>query len=160
MKRKELLNKVLELADGVLSEKAIEEIKSYNEEELEILLETLLEEFEELEEVAKEDEESEECADELDPEARAGLLACQEEELRQKRLYEEEMPILSEETLNSELFNDMITMAESVVAGVRVMVEGGIDYTNALTLCSNYLQNKHNLQMATINQIQIDKNQI
>lgn len=160
MKRKELLNKVLELADGVLSEKAIEEIKSYNEEELEILLEALLEEFEELEEVAKEDEELEECTDELDPEARAGLLACQEEELRQKRLYEEEMPILSEETFNSELYSDMITMAESVVAGVRVMVEGGIDYTNALTLCSNYLQNKHNLQMATINQIQIDKNQI
>lgn len=84
MKRKELLNKVLELADGVLSEKAIEEIKGYNEEELEILLEALLEEFEELEEVAKEDEESEESVDELDPEARAGLLACQEEELRQK----------------------------------------------------------------------------
>ena len=160
MKRKELLNKVLELADGVLSEKAIEEIKGYSEEELEILLEALLEEFEELEEVAKEDEESEEYVDELDPEARAGLLACQEEEIRQKRLYEEKMPALSEETLNSELYNDMITMAESVVAGVRVMVKGGIDYTNALTLCSNYLQNKHNLQMATINQIQIDKNQI
>ena len=153
MKREELLNKVLELVEGVLSEEEIEEIKDYSKKDLELLLEVL--EKEELE-----DEELEEDIDEKNPETVAGWLACQEEEIRQKRLYEEEMPELSEETLHSELFNDMITMAESVVAGVRVMVEGGIDYANALAVCNNYLQNKHNLEMAAINQIQADKNQI
>lgn len=153
MKREELLNKVLELVKDELSEEAIEEIKDYSKEDLELLLEVL--EKEELE-----DEELEEEVDESNPEIIAGWLACQEEEIRQRRLYEEEMPSISEETLNSELFNDMITMAESVVAGVRVMVEGGIDYANALTVCNNYLQNKHNLEMAAINQVQADKNQI
>ena len=153
MKREELLNKVLELAEGALSEEAIEEIKDYSKEDLELLLE-------DLKDIVDSDEETEEPSDEKNPEIIAGWLACQEEEIRQKRLYEEEMPKISEETLNSELFNDMITMAESVVAGVRVMVEGGIDYANALTVCSNYLQNKHNLQMAAINQVQADKNQI
>ena len=153
MKREELLKKVLELVEGTLSEEAIEEIKDYSEEDLKLLLE-------DLKDIVDSDEESEEPVDEQNPEIIAGWLACQEEEIRQRRLYEEEMPELSAETLNSELFNDMITMAESVVAGVRVMVEGGIDYANALTVCSNFLQNKHNLEMATINQIQADKNQI
>ena len=153
MKREELLKKVLKLAEGVFSEETIEEIKDYSEEDLKLLLE-------DLNDFLYSDEESKESTDEQNPEIIAGLLACQEEEIRQRRLYEEEMPELSEETLNSELFNDMITMAESVVAGVRVMVEGGIDYANALAVCNNYLQNKHNLQMAAINQVQADKNQI
>ena len=153
MKREELLNKVLELVEDELSEEAIEEIKDYSEEDLKLLLE-------DLKDIVDSDEETEELSDEKNPEIIAGWLACQEEEIRQRRLYEEEMPELSEETLNSELFNDMITMAESVVAGVRVMVEGGIDYANALTVCSNFLQNKHNLEIASINQVQADKNQI
>ena len=153
MKREELLNKVLELVKDELSEEAIEEIKDYSEEDLKLLLE-------DLKDIVDSDEETEELSDEKNPEIIAGWLACQEEEIRQRRLYEEEMPELSAETLNSELFNDMITMAESVVAGVRVMVEGGIDYANALTICSNFLQNKHNLEMASINQVQADKNQI
>ena len=153
MKREELLNKVLELVKDELSEEAIGEIKDYSKEDLELLLE-------DLKDIVDSDEETEELSDEKNPEIIAGWLACQEEEIRQRRLYEEEMPELSEETLNSELFNDMITMAESVVAGVRVMVEGGIDYANALTVCSNFLQNKHNLEMASINQVQADKNQI
>ena len=153
MKREELLKKVLKLAEGVFSEETIEEIKDYSEEDLKLLLE-------DLNDFLYSDEESEEPNDEKNPEIIAGWLACQEEEIRQKRLYEEEMPSISEETLNSELFNDMITMAESVVAGVRVMVEGGIDYANALAVCNNYLQNKHNLEMAAINQVQVDKNQI
>lgn len=153
MKREELLKKVLELVEGTLSEEAIEEIKDYSEEDLKLLLE-------DLKDIVDSDEESEEPVDEQNPEIIAGWLACQEEEIRQRRLYEEEMPELSAETLNSELFNDMITMAESVVAGVRVMVEGGIDYANALAVCNNYLQNKHNLEMAAINQVQADKNQI
>ena len=153
MKREELLNKVLELVENVLSEEAIEEIKDYSKEDLELLLE-------DLKDVADLDEEIEEPVDESNPEIMAGWLACQEEEIRQKRLYEEKMPSISEETLNSELFNDMITMAESVVAGVRVMVEGGIDYNTSIQLASQMIMNKHNLEMATINQVQADKNQI
>ena len=151
MKREELLKKVLEVVEGVLSKEAIEEIKTYNEDELKMILDDL-EDFNESEDFDEDDD--------LDPERMAGLLACQEEEIRQRRLYEEDMPELSKETLDSELFNDMITMAESVIAGVRVMVEGGIDYANALTICSNYLQNQHNLEMAKIGQVQADKNQI
>ena len=153
MKREELLNKVLELVEGVLSEEGIEEIKEYSKEDLELLLE-------DLKDIKDSDEEIEEPSDEKNPEIIAGWLACQEEEIRQRRLYEEEMPEISEKTLHSELYYDMITMAESVVAGVRVMVEGGIDYANALTVCSNFLQNKHNLEMAAINQVRTDKNQI
>ena len=152
MKREELLNKVLELVEGVLSEEEIEEIKDYSKKDLELLLEVLEKEIEE--------EELEEDIDEQNPEIMAGWLACQEEEIRQKRLYEEEMPELSEETLHSELFHDMITMAESVVAGVRVMVEGGIDYNTSIQLASQMIMNKHNLEMAAINQVQADKNQI
>ena len=152
MKREELLNKVLELAEGVFSEETIEEIKDYSKEDLELLLEVLEKEIE--------DEELEEDIDEKNPEIIAGWLACQEEEIRQRRLYEEEMPEISEETVKSELFNDMITMAESVVAGVRVMVEGGIDYNTSIQLASQMIMNKHNLEMAKHNCIQIDKNQI
>ena len=153
MKREELLNKVLELVKDVLSEEAIEEIKDYSKEDLELLLE-------DLKDIKDSDEEIEEPSDEKNPEIIAGWLACQEEEIRQKRLYEEEMPELSAETLNGELFNDMITMAESVVAGVRVMVEGGIDYNTSIQLASQMIMNKHNLEMASINQVQADKNQI
>ena len=153
MKREELLNKVLELAEGVFSEETIEEIKDYSEEDLKLLLE-------DLNDFMDSDEESKESTDEQNPEIIAGWLACQEEEIRQRRLYEEEMPEPSKETLDSELFNDMITMAESVVAGVRVMVEGGIDYNTSIQLASQMIMNKHNLEMAKHNCIQIDKNQI
>ena len=151
MKREELLKKVLEVVEGVLSKEAIEEIKTYNEDELKMILDDL-EDFNESEEFEEDDE--------LDPERMAGLLACQEEEIRQRRLYEEDMPELSKETLDSELFNDMITMAESVIAGVRVMVEGGIDYATSIQLASQMIMNKHNLEMAKIGQVQVDKNQI
>ena len=153
MKREELLNKVLELAEGVFSEETIEEIKDYSEEDLKLLLE-------DLNDFMDSDEESKESTDEQNPEIIAGWLACQEEEIRQRRLYEEEMPEPSKKTLDSELFNDMITMAESVVAGVRVMVEGGIDYNTSIQLASQMIMNKHNLEMAKHNCIQIDKNQI
>ena len=153
MKREELLKKVLELVEDELSEEAIEEIKEYSKEDLELLLE-------DLKDVEDSDEEIEEPSDEQNPEIIAGWLACQEEEIRQRRLYEEEMPEISEETVKSELFNDMITMAESVVAGVRVMVEGGIDYNTSIQLASQMIMNKHNLEMAKYNCIQIDKNQI
>ena len=150
MKREELLKKVLEVVEGVLSKEAIEEIKTYNEDELKMILDDL-EDFNESEEFEEDDE--------LDPERMAGLLACQEEEIRQQALYTEEFEV-SEEVANSDLFNGMMAMAECVTASVRKMVKGGIDYANALTICSNYLQNQHNLEMAKIGQVQADKNQI
>lgn len=150
MKREELLKKVLEVVEGVLSKEAIEEIKTYNEDELKMILDDL-EDFNESEEFEEDDE--------LDPERMAGLLACQEEELRQQALYTEEFEV-SEGVANSDLFNGMMAMAECVTASVRKMVKGGIDYANALTICSNYLQNQHNLEMAKIGQVQADKNQI
>ena len=79
MKREELLNKVLELAEGALSEEAIEEIKDYSKEDLELLLE-------DLKDIVDLDEETEEPVDEQNPEIIAGWLACQEEEIRQRRL--------------------------------------------------------------------------
>lgn len=150
MKREELLKKVLEVVEGVLSKEAIEEIKTYNEDELKMILDDL-EDFNESEEFEEDDE--------LDPERMAGLLACQEEEIRQQALYTEEFEV-SEGVANSDLFNGMMAMAECVTASVRKMVKGGIDYANALTICSNYLQNQHNLEMAKIGQVQADKNQI
>ena len=150
MKREELLKKVLEVVEGVLSKEAIEEIKTYNEDELKMILDDL-EDFNESEEFEEDDE--------LDPERMVGLLACQEEELRQQALYTEEFEV-SEGVANSDLFNGMMAMAECVTASVRKMVKGGIDYANALTICSNYLQNQHNLEMAKIGQVQVDKNQI
>ena len=150
MKREELLKKVLEVVEGVLSKEAIEEIKTYNEDELKMILDDL-EDFNESEEFEEDDE--------LDPERMAGLLACQEEEIRQQALYTEEFEV-TEGVPNSDLFNGMMAMAECVTASVRKMVKGGIDYANALTICSNYLQNQHNLEMAKIGQVQADKNQI
>ena len=47
----------------------------------------------------------------------------------------------------------MIVMAESVVAGLRVLVDGGVDYNNALQLCSNQIQNRQNLELAKYNYI-------
>ena len=51
-------------------------------------------------------------------------------------------------------------MAESLVAGVRVMIEGGIDYNNALQLFNNHIQKKQNLEIAKLTQIQVQNNQI
>ena len=79
MKREELLNKVLKLVEGVLSEETIEEIKDYSKEDLELLLE-------DLKDVEDSDEEIEEPSDEHNPEIIAGRLACQEEEIGQRRL--------------------------------------------------------------------------
>ena len=151
MKREELIERILEISADTEDEReeVLNTIEDYSKEELMDVLEILEEAIEE-----------ENTSSDEDPERIAQLLACQEEELRQQRLYEEEMPEISEETVKSELFNDMITMAESVVAGVRVMVEGGIDYNTSIQLASQMIMNKYNLEIAKHNCIQIDKNQI
>lgn len=150
MKREELIERILEISADTEDEReeVLNTIEDYSKEELMDILEILEEAIEE-----------ENTSSDEDPERIAQLLACQEEELRQQALYTEEFEV-SEEVANSDLFNGMMAMAECVTASVRKMVKGGIDYANALTICSNYLQNQHNLEMAKIGQVQVDKNQI
>ena len=66
----------------------------------------------------------------------------------------------SKETLNSELAKEIKIMAESFVMGVKILVEGGIDYVNAINLCNNHLIAKQNVKLSEINQANIDKTSI
>ena len=167
MERNELVEKILKLmGEDVLKEEQIKEIK----EEMDI--EELKELLKVLEVLGYEDEEDEECCggkcdgnckcdkitkDDIDVEV--GKLGIAEEITRQENLYEKEFEA-SEETKATDLYKEMIVMAESIVAGVRVMIEGGIDYNNALQLCNNHIQNKQNLEIAKLTQIQVQNNQI
>ena len=169
MERNELVEKILKLmGEDVLEEEQIKEIKEeMNVKELEELLGVL-----EVLGYEDEDEEDEGCCggkcggnckcnkitkDDIDVEV--GLLGIAEEISRQENLYEKEFEA-SEETKATNLYKEMMVMAESIVAGVRVMIEGGIDYNNALQLCSNHIQNKQNLEIAKLTQIQVQNNQI
>ena len=165
MERNELVEKILKLmGEDVLKEEQIKEIKEEMDiEELEELLKVL-------EVLGYEDEEDEHegcCGgnckcdkitkDDIDVEV--GKLGIAEEITRQENLYEKEFEA-SEETKATDLYKEMMVMAESIVASVRVMIEGGIDYNNALQLCSNHIQNKQNLEIAKLNQMQVQNNQI
>lgn len=170
MERNELVKKILKLmGEDVLREEQIKEIK----EEMDIEeLKELLKVLEVLGYEDEEDEEEEGCCggkcggnckcdkitkDDIDVEV--GKLGIIEEVTRQENLYEKEFEA-SEETKATDLYKEMIVMAESIVAGVRVMIEGGIDYNNALQLCNNHIQNKQNLEIAKLTQIQAQNNQI
>lgn len=171
MERNELVEKILKLmGEDVLKEEQIKEIKEEMDiEELEELLKVL-------EVLGYEDEEEgdehegccgEKCGgnckcnkitkDDIDVEV--GKLGIAEEITRQENLYEKEFEA-SEETKATDLYKEMMVMAESIVASVRVMIEGGIDYNNALQLCSNHIQNRQNLEIAKLTQIQVQNNQI
>ena len=169
MERNELVEKILKLmGEDVLKEEQIKEIKEEMDiEELEELLKVL-----EVLGYEDEDEEDEGCCggkcggnckcdkttkDDIDVEV--GKLGIIEEVTRQENLYEKEFEA-SEETKATDLYKEMIIMAESIVVGVRVMIEGGIDYSNALQLCNNHIQNKQNLEIAKLTQIQVQNNQI
>ena len=165
MERNELVEKILKLmGEDVLEKEQIEEIKEKMDiEELEELLKVL----EVLRCEDKEDEHEGCCSgnckcdkvtkDDIDVEV--GKLGIVEEVTRQENLYEKEFEA-SEETKATDLYKEMIIMAESIVAGVRVMIEGGIDYSNALQLCNNHIQNRQNLEIAKLTQIQVQNNQI
>ena len=173
MERNELVKKILKLmGEDVLREEQIKEIKEEMDiEELKELLKVL--EVLGYEDEEEEDEEEEEgccggkCGgnckcdkttkDDIDVEV--GKLGIIEEVTRQENLYEKEFEA-SEETKATDLYKEMMVMAESIVAGVRVMIEGGIDYNNALQLCNNHIQNKQNLEIAKLTQIQVQNNQI
>ena len=169
MERNELVEKILKLmGEDVLKEEQIKEIK----EEMDIKeLEELLRVLEVLEYEDEEDEHEGCCGgkcggnckcdkvtkDDIDVEV--GKLGIAEEITRQENLYEKEFEA-SEETKATDLYKEMIVMAESIVASVRVMIEGGIDYNNALQLCNNHIQNRQNLEIAKLTQIQVQNNQI
>ena len=171
MERNELVKKILKLmGEDALEEEQIKEIK----EEMDI--EELKELLKVLEVLGYEDEDEEDehegccggkCGgnckcnkitkDDIDVEV--GKLGIAEEITRQENLYEKEFEA-SEETKATDLYKEMMVMAESIVASVRVMIEGGIDYNNALQLCNNHIQNRQNLEIAKLTQIQVQNNQI
>lgn len=171
MERNELVEKILKLmGEGSLEEEQIKEIKEeMNVKELEELLGVL--EVLGYEDEDEEDEHEGCCGgkcggnckcnkitkDDIDVEV--GKLGIAEEITRQENLYEKEFEA-SEETKATDLYKEMMVMAESIVASVRVMIEGGIDYNNALQLCNNHIQNRQNLEIAKLTQIQVQNNQI
>jgi hypothetical protein len=171
MERNELVEKIFKImGEDVLEEEQVKEIK----EEMDI--EGLKELLKVLEVLGYEDEDEEDehegcCGGKCDGKCKCnkitkddidvevGILGIVEEITRQENLYEKEFEV-SEETKATNLYKEMMVMAESIIAGVRVMIEGGIDYNNALQLCSNHIQNKQNLEIAKLTQIQVQNNQI
>ena len=140
-------------------EKELKELLDLNEDELRVLVKGLMDIDEEIYEIDNDEEDEEECdecckceeeVDKDDIEIMASQLALTEEMIRQENLYNKEFDA-SEKTKNTELYQEMIIMAESVVAGLRVLIDGGIDYNNALQMCSNQIQNRQNLELAKYN---------
>ena len=158
--KKELLDIVFSLVEKeAFEEEELNELLDLNEDELRILVKNLIDLDEEIYEIDDDTEDVEECdgcheceekVDKDEIEVMASKLALNEEMIRQENLYDKEFDA-SEKTKNTEIYQEMIVMAESVVAGLRVLVSGGVDYNNALQLCSNQIQNKQNLELAKYN---------
>ena len=155
--KEELLDIIFTLIEKeAFDEEEINEILDLDEDELRVLVESLMNIKGEIEKVNEDTKECDGCCeceekvDKDDVEVMANQLALNEEMIRQENLYDKEFDA-SEETKNTEIYQEMIVMAESVVAGLRVLVSGGIDYNNALQLCSNQIQNKQNLELAKYN---------
>ena len=155
--KKELLDVVFSLVkEEAFEEEELNKLLDLDEEELRILVKNLIELDEEIYEIDDDAEGCDGChkceeeADKDEIEAMASKLALNEEMIRQENLYDKEFDV-SEKTKNTEIYQEMIVMAESVVAGLRVLVDGGVDYNNALQLCSNQIQNRQNLELAKYN---------
>ena len=158
--KKELLDFVFSLVEKeAFEEEELNELLDLNEDELRILVKNLIDLDEEIYEIDDDAEDVEECdgcheceekVDKDEIEVMASKLALNEEMIRQENLYDKEFDA-SEKTKNTEIYQEMIVMAESVVAGLRVLVDGGVDYNNALQLCSNQIQNRQNLELAKYN---------
>ena len=160
--KKELLDFVFSLVEKeAFEEEELNELLDLHEDELRILVKNLIDRDEEIYEIDDDAEDVEECdgcheceekVDKDEIEVMASKLALNEEMIRQENLYDKEFDA-SEKTKNTEIYQEMIVMAESVVAGLRVLVDGGVDYNNALQLCSNQIQNRQNLELAKYNYI-------
>ena len=158
--KKELLDVVFSLVkEEAFEEEELNKLLDLDEEELRILVKNLIDLDEEIYEIDDDTEDVEECdgcheceekVDKDEIEVMASKLALNEEMIRQENLYDKEFDA-SEKTKNTEIYQEMIVMAESVVAGLRVLVDGGVDYNNALQLCSNQIQNRQNLELAKYN---------
>ena len=155
--KKELLDVVFSLVkEEAFEEEELNKLLDLDEEELRILVKNLIELDEEIYEIDDDVDGCDGChkceeeADKDEIEAMASKLALNEEMIRQENLYDKEFDA-SEKTKNTEIYQEMIVMAESVVAGLRVLVDGGVDYNNALQLCSNQIQNRQNLELAKYN---------
>ena len=155
--KKELLDVVFSLVkEEAFEEEELNKLLDLDEEELRILVKNLIELDEEIYEIDDDVDGCDGChkceeeADKDEIEAMASKLALNEEMIRQENLYDKEFDV-SEKTKNTEIYQEMIVMAESVVAGLRVLVSGGVDYNNALQLCSNQIQNRQNLELAKYN---------
>ena len=158
--KKELLDIVFSLVEKeAFEEEELNELLDLNEDELRILVKNLIDLDEEIYEIDDDTEDVEECdgcheceekVDKDEIEVMVSKLALNEEMIRQENLYDKEFDA-SEKTKNTEIYQEMIVMAESVVAGLRVLVDGGVDYNNALQLCSNQIQNRQNLELAKYN---------
>lgn len=142
------------------AEKVYEEAKKIVEEaEKEAGRQLTPEEVDELL-MGKDEEEDEEYLEEVsDIETLMDILDYKDEEARRERLNDFKFKP-SKETLNSELAKEIKIMAESFVMGVKILVEGGIDYVNAINLCNNHLIAKQNVKLSEINQANIDKTSI
>lgn len=142
------------------AEKVYEEAKKIVEEaEKEVGRQLTPEEVDELL-MGEDKEEDEEYLEEVsDIETLMDILDYKDEEARRERLNDFKFKP-SKETLNSELAKEMKIMAESFVMGVKILVEGGIDYVNAINLCNNHLIAKQNVKLSEINQANIDKTSI
>ena len=158
--KKELLDFVFSLVEKeAFEEEELNELLDLHEDELRIFVKNLIDLDEEIYEIDDDAEDVEECdgcheceekVDKDEIEVMASKLALNEEMIRQENLYDKEFDA-SEKTKNTEIYQEMIVMAESVVAGLRVLVDGGVDYNNALQLCSNQIQNRQNLELAKYN---------
>ena len=110
--------------------------------------------------MGEDEEENEEYLEGVsDIETLIDMLDYKDEEARRERLNDFKFKP-SKETLNSELAKEIKIMAESFVMGVKILVEGGIDYLNAINLCNNHLIAKQNVKLSEINQANIDKTSI
>ena len=143
------------------AEKVYEEAKKIVEEaEKEVGRQLTPEEVDELLMGEDDGEENEECLEGVsDIETLIDILDYKDEEARRERLNDFKFKP-SKETLNSELAKEIKIMAESFVMGVKILVEGGIDYVNAINLCNNHLIAKQNVKLSEINQANIDKTSI
>ena len=148
--------KVYEEAKKIVEEAEKEVGRQLTPEEVdELLIGEDEEEFEKL----KEEENEEYLEGVSDIETLMDILDYKDEEARRERLNDFKFKP-SKETLNSELAKEMKIMAESFVMGVKILVEGGIDYVNAINLCNNHLIAKQNVKLSEINQVNIDKTSI
>ena len=142
------------------AEKVYEEAKKIVEEaEKEVGRQLTPEEVDELLMGEDEEEDEEYLEGVSDIETLIDISNYKDEEARRERLNDFKFKP-SKETLNSELAKEIKIMAESFVMGVKILVEGGIDYVNAINLCNNHLIAKQNVKLSEINQANIDKTSI